>query len=420
MFAAWTAGQAQTVGYPDMASVVAHVLACRPTEDDAQSPAHRLETLVRMAKVLALIDPAAARDMLAVVAPHSNLLGTGYSGFEQQDWLVARCLAEPERTAGLCGRSDRRACLAEAQGGLLPKRPDAIGECTNRAARAALTIVMGLNSGLALRARRTGDDQHPFEHWCCSDRRSSRPRLPGHSTTPPCTMAAACLTFRAVELVDRPVRPLAAGDRPTAKACYGLLAIGSSPEHYAALVWLPERGEVWIDGDGDGRFALAERHRLAAKPLEIPVVLRVGKPGAEPARLKRTVVLRRAADGGLRYAMRGYVAGTLHLDGLDYAACSPTAMRMAAFDSAAHDRVWLDLDRDGRFDPLTEQFPLGKPLDRRRARRFWSSRSRTAVPFTSVHAPPRQGSYVCRLTGAGRTLCHRPSSSTWSATGASW
>jgi hypothetical protein len=170
------------------------------------------------------------------------------------------------------------------------------------------------------------------------------------------------LTFRAVELGDRPVRPLAESERPTAKALFSLLAVGSSPEHYLALVWLPEAGQVWIDSDGDGRFAPAERHRLGAGPLEVPVVLRVGKQGVEPARVKRTMVLRRTADGGLRYAVRGYVTGALRLDGQDYAALLTDGNADGCFDSAAHDRVWLDLDRDGRFDPLTEQFPLGKPV----------------------------------------------------------
>ena len=32
------------------------------------------------------------------------------------------------------------------------------------------------------------------------------------------------------------------------------------------------------------------------------------------------------------------------------------------FDTVGQDRVWVDLDQDGRFDPLTEQFPLGKPI----------------------------------------------------------
>ena len=32
------------------------------------------------------------------------------------------------------------------------------------------------------------------------------------------------------------------------------------------------------------------------------------------------------------------------------------------FDGAGADRVWLDLDGDGAFDPLTEQFPLGTAI----------------------------------------------------------
>src|SRR5437899_661741 len=32
------------------------------------------------------------------------------------------------------------------------------------------------------------------------------------------------------------------------------------------------------------------------------------------------------------------------------------------FDAAGTDRVWVDLDGDGRFDPVAEQFPLGTPI----------------------------------------------------------
>ena len=32
------------------------------------------------------------------------------------------------------------------------------------------------------------------------------------------------------------------------------------------------------------------------------------------------------------------------------------------FDAAGTDRVWIDLDGDGRFDPVAEQFPLGTPI----------------------------------------------------------
>src|SRR5207302_467494 len=33
-----------------------------------------------------------------------------------------------------------------------------------------------------------------------------------------------------------------------------------------------------------------------------------------------------------------------------------------AFDGFGVDRVWIDLNGDGAFDPLTEQFPLGTPI----------------------------------------------------------
>lgn len=152
VFAAWTAGQAQAVDYPDMASVVARVLACRPTEDEAHSPAHRLETLVRMAKVLALIDPAVARDLLAVVAPRSHLVGTGYSGFEPQDYLLARGLADPERVPALV--DEALAALAASKGraefyhsGLMQ-----LADVLTTPPLQRLPIVLGLNSSVALRA----------------------------------------------------------------------------------------------------------------------------------------------------------------------------------------------------------------------------------------------------------------------------
>jgi hypothetical protein len=170
------------------------------------------------------------------------------------------------------------------------------------------------------------------------------------------------LTFRPVELADTPARPWTEPDRPPGKAYYSLLPVGASLEHGLALVWLPEAGVVWLDGDGDGRFAAAERHRLGAGPLEVSILLGVNKPMAEPLPLKRTVLLRRAADGGLRYAVRGYASGTLRLGGQDHAALLTDGNADGCFDSAAHDRVWIDLDHDGLFDPLTEQFPLGKPV----------------------------------------------------------
>src|SRR5262245_21168726 len=91
------------------------------------------------------------------------------------------------------------------------------------------------------------------------------------------------LTFRAVELADAPVRPLKPQDCPPAGARFSLLPVGTEPGGLA-LVWLPESGEVWLDGDGDGRFAAAERHKIGARPLEVPALLRVRQPDGKVQR----------------------------------------------------------------------------------------------------------------------------------------
>jgi hypothetical protein len=148
-FAAWTAGQAQALGYPDMASVVAQVLACRPTGQEAHSPAHALEIQVRMAKVLALVDPAVARQMVDRVHPQQALLGTGYSGFERKDWLLARCLANPARGPALVDETmahlDRKDNMAFYHSGLM-QLAQVLTEPPERRVR----VVMGLNSGLVV------------------------------------------------------------------------------------------------------------------------------------------------------------------------------------------------------------------------------------------------------------------------------
>lgn len=151
VFAAWTAGQAQVVGYPDMASVVARVLACRPTEQDGHSPAHKLETLVRMAKVLALVDPAAARQLLDGVTLRSNLLGTGYSGFESQDWLMARCLADPERAPALVDEAIAKLKRQKGERDFYGSGLMQLAEVLTAPPDQRVRAVMGLNSGLVVR-----------------------------------------------------------------------------------------------------------------------------------------------------------------------------------------------------------------------------------------------------------------------------
>ncbi len=147
VFAAWTAGQTAVLGYPDPESAVARALACQLSEHEAHSPAHALETQVRMAKVLALVDPGAARHLLARVVPQQKILGTGYSGFEKQDWLVARCLADPERGPALVDEAIAKLNAKERmdfyQSGLMQ-----LAQVLSAPPQRRVRLVMGLNSGL--------------------------------------------------------------------------------------------------------------------------------------------------------------------------------------------------------------------------------------------------------------------------------
>jgi len=220
--------------------------------------------------------------------------------------------------------------------------------------------------------------------------------------------AAACegrsvLQYRAVEFRSTPVRPLQGDFKEAEGARYGLVPVGPTPETALAIVWLPKAGggEIWLDRNGDGRLAADEHYVVQEGQVEIPasITVELGSPGLteqglgatgglstraaladkqpvapvprsspvsiEPAarRVERTLIFRRSVAGdGLRYAVRGYAAGTLELSGTKYAAVLIDGNADGLFDTVGQDRVWIDLNQDGRFDLLTEQFLLGKPI----------------------------------------------------------
>jgi uncharacterized GH25 family protein len=103
VMAAHVAGQAREVGYPDLDSVVARVLATRITGHD-DTPARVTEAHVATALVLALADPATARQLLEWLEPRSDLVGSGYSSIHRKHWFQAWALADPVRAAALFDR----------------------------------------------------------------------------------------------------------------------------------------------------------------------------------------------------------------------------------------------------------------------------------------------------------------------------
>jgi hypothetical protein len=171
--------------------------------------------------------------------------------------------------------------------------------------------------------------------------------------------------YRAIEFRDKPARPLSADFKAEPGMLYGLVPVGPRPETALMIVWCPKAAGgpvLWLDADGDGRFSPGERHLMPGRTLEVPATITVQ---LEPTRnqVKRTLLFRRSALGdGLRYAVRGFARGTLSLGKTRHAALLIDGNADGCFDTVGQDRVWIDLDGDGHFDPFTEQFLLGKPI----------------------------------------------------------
>ena len=76
----------------------------------------------------------------------------------------------------------------------------------------------------------------------------------------------------------------------------------------------------------------------------------------------RQVLIRKTARGkSLSIATLGYLAGSVKLDGNPIAARRVDGNANGLF-ADPQDRLWLDLNGDGRFDPFDEQFPFGPVL----------------------------------------------------------
>jgi carboxypeptidase family protein len=102
-FAALGAARASEIGYPDAAGLVTRVLAMRPTGREAYSAQYRDDTLVKIAALLALVDPPTARRVLATVAPPKEFAerASAVRGWSQRrEWLYAQALADPEQAGG--------------------------------------------------------------------------------------------------------------------------------------------------------------------------------------------------------------------------------------------------------------------------------------------------------------------------------
>jgi hypothetical protein len=172
--------------------------------------------------------------------------------------------------------------------------------------------------------------------------------------------AGAAPHYRALTLGQSPPRPLAGAPAAAPGTHFALARVGDGPASALGVVWQPDAPggpALWLDADGDGRLAATERHPFPGKTLELPARVRVGREA-----FTRTLIFRRGTGPNLYVAVRGFMRGRLTVGGKEYSAALTDGDADGCFDTAGADRVWIDLDGDGAFDPLTEQFALGTPV----------------------------------------------------------
>jgi len=172
------------------------------------------------------------------------------------------------------------------------------------------------------------------------------------------TLSIALLDHRPVVLVREPPKS------PNVARQYGLIRYGSAQSIQLAVI---------VDNHGAGRFEL---YVNADRDAEItPDELVPGTGNSRRCKLpcevlfekeqsklvEREVVFKRSITGKtLTLATQGYLAGKVQLDEAEIPARCVDGDGNGLF-SDARDRLWLDLNRDGKWDSFQEQFAL-QPL----------------------------------------------------------
>jgi hypothetical protein len=162
-------------------------------------------------------------------------------------------------------------------------------------------------------------------------------------------------------------------DRPTQPEWrYGLVLVGDNPGDAILLVHAPQADtafQVGLDLDRDRRITAQEWHVLGPSPVEASVEVRYLRAGGGSATspathetLCGTLLLRGDGLGGVAWAVRGCRVGRVFMGATSHAAVLTDADADGLFHGVGADRLWVDLDGSGEFDPFTEQLMLGSPI----------------------------------------------------------
>ncbi len=141
---------------------------------------------------------------------------------------------------------------------------------------------------------------------------------------------------------------------------YGQLRYGTLDSQPVSIV-VDELGnrqfDLYLDADRD--FVIEPRERVAGTGSERRTQLKAEIRNEDGAEYRtRWVVFRRSFTGRtLGVATAGHLEGQVPIGERSYRVRRVDADGNGLF-ADARDRLWIDLDADGRFDPFTEQFPL--------------------------------------------------------------
>ena len=178
--------------------------------------------------------------------------------------------------------------------------------------------------------------------------------------------------------------------------------------------------DLYVDSNRNRRIEARDRvageGRIWRLPMEVAVV-----EGEVTNLTPRAAIFRLGATGlTFSFAAAGYLEGTVKVGGREHAA-RRTDGDGNGFLTDAQDRLWIDLDDDGRWDPTNEQFLYATilPLDGARYA-LRSDELAPAWPSSRWREREPSASNSKRLAGAPRvaevhaTLIGRDGSAAWS------
>jgi len=153
---------------------------------------------------------------------------------------------------------------------------------------------------------------------------------------------------------------------------FGQIFYGTPNSHRIAIVLDEidrEQFDLYVDATRDRRIAKADLVNGIGRLRRTTLSAEVAQEGEPPKHYSRSVVFRRGIAGdSLGFATTGFLEGEITLDD------RPIKVRRVDGDANglfadARDRVWLDWNSDGQWDPFSEQFPLA-PILRLGERRY--------------------------------------------------